>query len=53
MKTYKVTVITTVREEYIVEAESEEEADATWVDYEPDIQATIDIREVKITEVDL
>ena len=52
MKTYKVTVITTVREEYIVEAESEEEAEDTWADYEPDVQDTIDIQEVKIEEAD-
>ena len=52
MKTYKVTVITTVREQYIVEAESEEEADDVWIDYEPDTQDTIYILDVKIKEVE-
>ena len=52
MKTYKVTVITTVREEYIVGAESEEEAADVWCDHEPNIQDTIDILDVRIEEVD-
>ena len=52
MKTYKVTVITTVREEYIVEAEHIVEAEDTWADYEPNIQDMIDILDVRIEEVD-
>ena len=52
MNTYKVTVITTVREEHIVEAESEEEADDVWCDHEPYIQDMINILDVRIEEVD-